>query len=465
MDINKNEDNDRRIYSRLAIELNFKYNILGSNNELSSITHDGITKDISAGGMRFETEDQISIDTQLKILLRVPGVETGEFDILGKVVRIDKLIDTAVYSIGVIFEKITDEQRNQMVEHLERMNIIKLLEEINKENISDLHLTVNSPPMIRSSGIIKPHGTGSLTAEQIKQMVYSILTEKQKEDFENNKDLDFAFSPSPDLRYRVNIYKQRGATEIVLRNIMPGTKGIEELGLPELVVELVQLKNGIVVIGGTTGSGKSTTIATMIDIINKTRGGVILSLERPIEHLHSNIKAIVKQREVGVDVPTFASGLRAALRQDADVIIVGEILDADSMEAALEAAETGHLVITSLHATDTVQVFDRIVSLFPIEARNYFYTRLSHSLKAVIIQVLLPDVSGTGRVLATEVCTVNNAVKRMINAGDFTQLGSVIQTGSQYKMHTMQDSLNMLFEKGLISAEIFEAFSAKTISK
>lgn len=465
MDINKDEVNDRRTYSRLAIELNFKYNILGRDNELSSITHDGITKDISAGGMRFETEEQISIDTQLKILLRVPGVETGEFGILGKVVRIDKLIDTAVYRIGVVFEKITDEQRNQMIEHLERMNIIKLLLEINKEEISDLHLTVNSPPMIRSSGVIKPHGKDPLTAEQIKQMVYSILTDKQKEDFESSKDLDFAFSPIPDLRYRVNIYKQRGATEIVLRNIMPGTKGIEELGLPELVNELCQLKNGIIIIGGTTGSGKSTTIATMIDIINKTKGGVILSLERPIEHLHKNIKAIVKQREVGVDVPTFASGLRAALRQDADVIIVGEILDADSMEAALEASETGHLVVTSLHATDTVQVFDRILSLFPIEARNYFYTRLSHSLRAVIIQVLLPDVSGTGRVLATEVCTVNNAVRRMINAGDFTQLGSVIQTGSQYKMHTMQDSLNMLFEKGLISAETFEAFSAKTISK
>ncbi|MFH1441225.1 MAG: PilT/PilU family type 4a pilus ATPase [Candidatus Omnitrophota bacterium] len=463
MDINKNDEKGLRNYPRLAIELKFRYNMIGKNNELSNITHDGFTKDISAGGMRFETEEQMSIDTQLKILLKVP--EAGEFEIIGKVIRIDKLIDISVYSIGVIFEKISDEQRNQIVEHLERMNILKLLEEINKEEISDLHLTVNSPPMIRSYGVIKPFGKNPLTAEQIKQMVYSILTDKQKEDFENNKDLDFAFSPSPDLRYRVNIYKQRGATEIVLRNIMSGTKGVEELGLPELVKELCLLKNGIIIIGGTTGSGKSTTISTMIDVINKTKGGVILSLEKPIEHLHKNIKAIVKQREVGVDVPSFASGLRAALRQDADVIIVGEILDADSMEAALEAAETGHLVITSIHATDTVQVFDRIVSLFPLESRNYFYTRLSHSLKAVIIQALLPDTSGKSRVLVTEVCTVNTAVKRMINAGEFTQLNSVIQTGSQYKMHTMQDSLNMLFEKGLISAETFEAYSVKTISR
>jgi len=287
-------------------------------------------------------------------------------------------------------------------------------------------------------------------------MICSILSDEQKKHFEQYKDLDFAFSPSPDIRYRVSIYQQRGKMEVVFRNIMPNIKSRAELGLPEVIDDLCQLKEGLVIIGGTTGSGKTTTITTMIDIINKKRSGVILSLEKPIEYLHNNIKGIVKQREVGTDVPTFACGLKAALRQDPNIIVVGEVLDSDTVETVLQAAETGHLVITSIHSTDTLQVFDRIVSFFPLDQRGFIYARLSHSLKAIVIQKLLPRVDGIGRLIATEVCIANIAVRRIIRSGDFTQLSSVIQTGSQYKMHLMRHSLDRIFEQGLISADTYE---------
>ncbi len=250
-------------------------------------------------------------------------------------------------------------------------------------------------------------------------------------------------------------------TEVVSRSITSNIRTREELGLPDVIEDICQLKDGIVIIGGSTGAGKTTTIACMIDIINRKRGGVILSLEKPIEYLHRNIKAVVKQREVGTDVGSFASGLKAALRQDPDIIVVGEVLDSDTIETALQAAETGHLVITSLHATDTVQIFDRIVSFFPLDQRHFIYGRLSHSLKATITQSLLLHKSGIGRVVATEVCVVNTAVRRTIHSGDFTQLPSMIQTGSQYKMHLIQNSIDKLFEKDLISADTYEIYTKK----
>jgi len=454
---------EHRGATRLLLQIRFKYRILSPDlTGDSNVMQHALTKNINTSGLLFESEKQIPIDTELKIILSMPGIPPKSFEVEGKVVRIERLVSSFNFDIGVNFVRISEEQKAEISRHIERMDILKLLERINKKEISDLHLTANSPPMVRYYGEIRPLDDDEpLSAEEIKQMVYSILSEEQKKRFEVEKDLDFSFSPSLHSRHRVSIYQQRGVTEVVFRNILSNIKNKDDLGLPDVVEELCQLKDGIVIIGGATGSGKTTTIATMIDIINKKRGGVILSLEKPIEFLQKNIKGIVKQREVGTDVPSFALGIKAALRQDPDVIVVGEILDSDTIETALQAAETGHLVITSLHATDTVQVFDRIVSFFPLEQRNYIYARLSHSLRAIIIQKLLLSNSGIGRVLATEVCIVNTAVRRTIYSGDFTQLPSLIQTGSQYKMHLMQKSIDNLFEKGLISGETYEMYTKK----
>ena len=445
---------------RLPVNIQFKYLLLNpsdGSNELKS----AVTKDISASGLLFESKEKYVLDTEMQIILEMPGSSLKTLEIEGKVARLEKLSPSLNFDIGVNFTKISEAQKDEIRNRIERMNILKLLDKINKKEISDLHLTVNSPAMVRYYGEIKPLDDQPLSAEEIKQMVYSILSEEQRRQFEQQKDLDFAFSPTPEARYRVSIYQQRGRAEVVFRNILPSIKSRTELGLPELIEDLCQLKDGLVIIGGTTGSGKTTTITTMIDIINTKRGGVILSLEKPIEYLHRNVKGIVKQREVGTDVPSFAIGLKAALRQDPDIIVVGEILDSDTIETALQAAETGHLVITSLHATDAVQVFDRIVSFFPLDQRDFIYARLSHSLKAIVIQKLLPHKSGIGRVIAAEVCVVNIAVSRIIRSGDFAQLPSVMQTGLHYKMQPMQTSIDKLFEQGFISAETYEMHSKK----
>jgi twitching motility protein PilT len=317
--------------------------------------------------------------------------------------------------------------------------------------------------MVRVYGKIRPLEPELLllSAGEIEQMVYSILSEPRRHKFENAKDLDFVYSLGTDLRFRVSVYQQRGNVEVVFRIIPSQIKNREDLGLPIIIEDLCKLTDGIIVIAGTTGSGKTTTIATMIDILNRSKGGVILSLEKPIEYIHKNVKGIVKQREVGVDVPSFASGLAASLRQDPDVIVVGEVVDADTIETALNAAETGHMVITSIHAADTLQVLDRIISLFPLEQQAFISSRLSHCLRAIITQALLPHKNGVERILATEVCVANYAIKRTIHDRNFIQLNSIIQSGAQFGMHLLQGSIDKIYEQGLITGETYEIYSKK----
>lgn len=451
---------ERRTSSRLPVNLRFRYKIINPPDPALGIVHNALTKNLSSNAILFESPTQIPIDTQLEVSLSMPGAQAKTIETTARVARIEK-VSASLYDIVIVFENLAVQDQEEIKNRIDRLSIMKILEQINKKEISDLHLTVNSPPMMRDCGVIKPLDNVPLSAEEIQQMVYSILNEEQRQIFDKNKDLDFAFSPFPETRYRVSIYQQRGVTEVVFRNISPVIKSRKELGLPEIIDELCQLRDGIIFISGPTGSGKTTTITTMIDTINRERGGVVLSLEKPIEYIHKNIKALVKQREVGTDVASFAVGLKAALRQDSDVIVVGEVLDSDTIETALQAAETGHLVITSIHATDTLQVFDRIISFFPTQQREFILHRLSHTLRAVINQRLLVHKNGIGRVLATEVCVVTTAVKRVIRNGDFVQLPLIMQTGAQYKMQLLQDCIDHLFGESLISAETYGVYSKK----
>ena len=453
---------ERRTEVRIPAKINFGYEIIGATG-VSKSKGNTFTKNISANGLLFESAKEISIGTKLKLSINLPGAPAKILDLEGEVVRIARLISSGNYDIGMHFIDIPVASQEEIKQRIERMDILRLLRTAAENKASDLHLTTNSPPIMRLYGTIRPieQDAESLSSEEIKQMIYSILSESQKERFKNAKDLDYVFSLGPDLRYRVSVYQQRGNVEVVFRIIPSELKSREEMGLPLTIEEMCKLTNGIVVIAGTTGSGKTTTIAKMIDIINHTKGGVILSLEKPIEYIHKNVKAIVKQREVGVDVQSFAAGLIAGLRQDPDIIVVGEITDSDTIETALNAAETGHLVISSLHAADTLQVLDRLISLFPLEQQSFIASRFSHCLKAIITQALLPKKDGLERVLATEVCIANYAVKRVVNDRNFTQLNAIIQSNAKEGMHLIQSSIDKLYEQGLITGETYELYSKR----
>lgn len=453
---------ERRKAARISSEANFNYEIIDSSG-ITGPKQSALTKNISATGLLFENKEEIPIGTKLRLVINLPGIPFRSVDLTGEVVRLERLLSSRNYNIGVHFLDIAPDVTPEINKRIERLDILRLLREASRQKASDLHLTNNAPAMIRLYGNIRPleAGAAALSPEEIRQMVYSILSEKQKQKFEKQKDLDYVFSIEAHLRCRVSVYQQRGNVEVVFRIIPSEIRSREEVGLPAIIEDLCRLTNGIVIIAGTTGSGKTTTIATMTDIINRTKGGVVLSLEKPIEYVHKNIKAIVKQREVGVDVPSFAAGLMAGLRQDPDVIIVGEIVDADTIETALNAAETGHLVITSIHAADTLQVLDRLISLFSLEQQAFISGRFSHCLRAIITQALLPRKAGIERVLATEVCVSNYAVKRIISDRNFTQLDSVIQSGAQQGMHLMQASIDKIYEQGLITGETYESYSKR----
>lgn len=414
---------------------------------------ESITKDISANGLLFEAQELISLGQRLKIFLNVPGID-NEIAILGKVARIEEIHFGRFYDIGIRFEQIDGADRQKIKRLIEMMDIVRLLNLAHSERASDLHLTYARPPILRISGHLVPLDMELLYKDDLKAMIYSILTEDQIKRFEKFKELDFAFSPDPEKRFRVNVHLQRGNVEAAFRTIMPRIRSVEELGLPKVVSDLARKRKGIVIIAGPTGSGKTTTLAAMVDLINSERESVIICLEDPIEYVHQNKKSIIKQREIGSDTISFSIALKEALRQDPDVILIGELQDAESVQTAITAAETGHLVLTSMHAPDCIQAIDRITSMFTAQQRKQMAIELSNCLQGIISQALLPRKDGGDMVIATEALMLTEAVKSIIREGNTMQLTSSIQTGGRHNMHSMEDSVRQLYNKGLINKEV-----------
>ncbi|HEC69821.1 MAG TPA: type IV pilus twitching motility protein PilT [Candidatus Omnitrophica bacterium] len=321
-------------------------------------------------------------------------------------------------------------------------------------NASDLHLTVNSPPILRIDGKLYVRDELEvLDRDRLKNLIYSILTNSQKEKFEKDKELDFSFAPSGLDRFRVNVHYQRGNVEAAFRRVPINIPKLRELGLPQIVEELARRPNGLILITGPTGMGKSTTLAAMIDLINKEREEVIICIEDPIEFIHSNKKSIIKQREVYADTHSFAEALKRALRQDPDVIVVGEMRDLETIATTLTAAETGHLVLATLHTPDAPQTIERIIDVFPPYQQRQVRLQLGNCLQGVISQLLLPHLTGRGRVLATEIMVATPGIRNLIREGEIAQIPTLIQTGAQYGMRTMDKCLKELYTKGLISYE------------
>ncbi|HEX2294356.1 MAG TPA: PilT/PilU family type 4a pilus ATPase [Actinomycetota bacterium] len=322
---------------------------------------------------------------------------------------------------------------------------------------SDLHLTAGVPPMIRVHGEMRPvKGYRTLFAKDLQEMIYSILTQRQREIFEDKLELDISYSLPGRARFRVNVYQQRDAIGCVMRIIPFEIKNLETLGLPPSVSEFAKLRRGLVLVTGITGSGKSTTLAGLIDIVNSTRAEHIMTVEDPIEFLHKHKKSVVNQREVGTDTHGFSQALKHVLRQDPDVILVGELRDLETISAALTAAETGHLVFGTLHTQDAPQSVDRVIDVFPPHQQQQIRVQLAGTLAGVVSQQLLPTVDGKGRVVAAEVLVATPAVRNLIREGKTHQIYSLIQTGGQHGMQTMDASLAGLVRDGRITMAVAE---------
>jgi len=338
----------------------------------------------------------------------------------------------------------------------------ELLQQLVQRNGSDLHISAGAPPMIRISGSLVATDYDALLPEETKALVYSILTTEQIAKFENNLELDFSFGIRDLGRFRTNVMLQRGAVGAVLRVIPYRILGFEELGLPRKVCEgLCNLPRGLILVTGSTGSGKSTTLAAMLDHINQTRPVHIVTIEDPIEFLHGNKAALVNQREVGADTHKFGNSLRAVLRQDPDVILIGEMRDLETIEAALLLSETGHLTFGTLHTSDAVQTINRIIDVFPHNQQQQIRTQLSFTLEAVFCQQLVPSAHSKGRTLISEVMLVNQPVRALIRDDKAHQIYSIIQTSKKIGMQTMNASLAEAVLANRISQEEAMARSSK----
>jgi twitching motility protein PilT len=328
-----------------------------------------------------------------------------------------------------------------------------LLRVVIDEKASDLHISVGAPPAVRLGGRLIKLDTRPLTPEDTESLARSIASEGHLQKVQEEGSVDFGFTFREQNRFRVSIYRQKGNLGIALRLIPRKLMTLEEIGLPESVRQLLTMPRGLILVTGPTGSGKTTTLAAMLDVINATTDSHIITIEDPIEYFHNHQKGIVNQREVGVDVPSFAEGLRRALRQDPDVILVGEMRDLATMETAITAAETGHLVFSTLHTTGAGRTVDRIIDAFPADQQEQVRAQLSSNLKAVISQLLLPRLDGRGRIAVFEVLINNPAIGALIRDNKTFRLASEIQTGAKYGMVSLEASLVELYLDGIISYE------------
>ena len=337
----------------------------------------------------------------------------------------------------------------------ESLSIKELLTKMIQEGASDMHIIVGGPPMIRVHGSVEPlPGYRRLTPDQTQELIYSVMTEQQVAEFEATRECDMSFGIDGLSRFRLNVYRDRGSVVAAFRTIPFEILSFEQLGLPRVISDFAHRPMGLVLVCGPTGSGKSTTLAAILDKINRERKTHIITIEDPIEYLHSHKMSIINQREVGADTNGFSEALRRILRQDPDVILIGEMRDPETIQAALTVAETGHLAFATLHPNDALQTINRIVDVFPSAQQAQVRTQLSFVLEGVVVQQLIPRADGLGRVLSMEIMIPNAAIRSLIRAEKLEQIPSMIEIGKGEGMMTMNQSLYRLMRRGIITPDM-----------
>lgn len=334
------------------------------------------------------------------------------------------------------------------------MNTLNLLQQAIKLNASDIHITVGSPVIFRVNGALVRIGDVKLFPEDTQKLCENVLTEEQMEKLKNSGEVDLSISQAGLGRFRINAYKQRGVYGMALRVVSGRIPSMQELRLPKAIEGLCGKKRGLILVTGPTGSGKSTTLASMVDHMNTHRNDHIITIEDPVEYMHRHNKSVINQREIGNDSMSFANALRAALRQDPDTILVGEMRDLETIATAITAAETGHLVMSTLHTIGSAKTVDRVIDVFPPHQQQQVRVQLASVVEAVISQQILPKSDGKGRVAAFEVMIATPAVRNLIREGKTHQIQTLVQTGSKFGMQTMDDSLLELYRERYITKEV-----------
>ena len=451
---------EKRQAHRIRLSCSASYQTIEDNKPKGPLSP-AVTIDLSTKGTLLRTGQPANLGERLHLQIQLPGSKE-RLVATGRVVRVQEEEISKQYLIGLVFEEINPPKPAEFLKRLESLDLRQILENLLKLNGSDLHLTTGQPPIARVRGHLVPMQMDPFQLGEIRALLYSILSEEQTRAFETQKELDFAYSLSPQQRFRFNLHWQRSQVEAAIRVIPPQVGIWKELGLPPVVIEWTKKASGLILIIGPTGSGKTTTLNTLVHQINQERDAIIICLERPIEYIHRNIKAVIKQREVGSDTLSYAEAVKRALRQDPDVIVVGEIDDPETAAVVMNAAETGNLVLASFHATNTIQALERLLSLFPDQQRKQTRFQLASCLQGVLTQYLLPreEAMGGGLILATEVFVPTEAARNMIRTDAINQLSSVIQTGITHQMYPLEVSIRQLIQKGQISAETGNGYLA-----
>jgi twitching motility protein PilT len=340
------------------------------------------------------------------------------------------------------------------------MDVIEILAFAKKMGASDLHLSSGSPPMIRVNGVMKKLNIPNLMKDDIHYMIYDIMNDEQKKRFEENKEIDFSRELGGIARFRVNIFYQNRGEAAVFRTIPTKIRTFEELELPDVLKQLAEKEKGLVLVTGPTGSGKSTTLAAIIDYINKTQNGHIITIEDPIEFVHESISCMVNQREVGVNTHSFSNALRSALREDPDVVLVGEMRDLETISLAITAAETGHLVFGTLHTSSASKTVDRSIDVFPTNQQAQIRAMFAESIEGVVAQRLIPRKDGNGRAAVLEIMLGTPAIRNLIREGKTFQIPSMIQTGINVGMQSIDYALKKLVDGGIVDPKVAVHYAA-----